>query len=144
MTEKEAENILIRFCDSKVKNSGYWFFNRRKFYFNKTRLLKPYEREANLSLPKSLQVGNALFDNKGVTLNSKLYEWQSIISTGIICGNIDYYDVKIADYNNKPDDYFVFCLENGDIIEAHLGDTRHLYNQLGHFLEQYKSGDKQL
>jgi hypothetical protein len=53
MTEDEAIKKLIQFRDEKIKQSGWWVFNRKQISFARTKLLKPYEKDANLPLPES-------------------------------------------------------------------------------------------
>jgi hypothetical protein len=138
MTENEAIDKLIHFRDEKIKQSGWWIFNRKKIGFARTKLLKPYEKDANLPLPASLLFGNAKLDRIGVTIEKKQYFWNEILATGITTEYISYYDHKIYDNNYKPDEYLLIYLVVGNIIEVHLGDTRNLYGQLGNFIEQYK------
>jgi hypothetical protein len=138
MTEDEAIKKLIQFRDEKIKQSGWWVFNRKQISFARTKLLKPYEKDANLPLPESLLIGKAILDKKGITIDKKLYLWKEILATGITTEYIHYYDHKIHENNYKPDEYLLIYLFVGNIIEVHLGDTRHLYGQLGHFIEQFK------
>ncbi len=136
MTEDEGIEKLIEFCDAEIKKSGWWIFKDKKLTFAKTKLLKQYEREANLSLPESLQIQNVVFNNIGLTINGTLYQWNNIVATGIKT-----HAVPISGIPEwRFDEYFLFCLQNGKVIEFPLGDIKHLHGQLGHFVEQYKLG----
>lgn len=138
MTEKEAILKLIRYRNRKIKESGWWIFNKRKIAIKKTKLLQPYERDVNLPLPESLVIEKALFDKTGITTNSEFYPWKEILVTAILTEFISYYDHKVHNDQLKPDETLLIYLTNNTIIEVHLGDTRHLFDQLGHFIEQYK------
>lgn len=132
MTEKEGLTLLRQYVNAEQGRGGWWIFNDKNLSFTKTRLLKPYEREANLPLPASLQLEKVIFDHSGATIHSIPYQWKDMVATGIKTDPV----IVIRKY--RYDEYFLCCLQTGEVIEVFLGDITHLYGQLGHFIEQYK------
>lgn len=136
MTADDCLNKLVQFCDKEVKDSGWWIFNKRKITFQKTRILESYEKTANLKLPDKLEIRSTLIDFNGIKVGPTLYCWEDICATGL---KIETVDNKRHDDQFDYENYLLFCLKDGKVIQIELGEIDKFYGLLGHFIEQYKN-----
>lgn len=136
MTETDAINKLIEYCNDQIKNSGFWIYNKKKLLFDRTVLFEPWERVANLKLPDQLCFSKDdnyfVIDSNGIKIEQN-YKWSNIAATAI----------KTAlrqddDAYPRNDKYLLVCLNNGLILEKELGNIDKYHGQVGHFIEQYK------
>ena len=117
-----------------------FIFNDHDISLEKTRLLKDYEKDANLSLPSELVFENTRIDYIGIEYKNSLYKWS------VICCVVVKHDTRPADIGEKghgrfrTDKYIVFSLNNGDVFQIKVGTGDQYSNLLGHFIELYKLG----
>jgi hypothetical protein len=69
----------------------------------------------------------------GLDFGNIKYNWNEIYATAIKTQW-----KSTGEYTAIKEEYLLFCLENGNVIESDLDLTEHYYNQLGHFIELYK------
>lgn len=144
MTIEKAREILLLHCDKKIKTA-----NKLRFLTDQglditleiTRVLKDYEKDANLLLPEKLcfpeNSTTFIIDSKGVQSGNTLIKWDSIALTAIARHRIQE-DLR----NFRNEHYFICCLANGDIIERQIDNIEKHSNLLGHFIELYKTVDR--
>jgi hypothetical protein len=133
MTEEKGIKILIQHCDNEIKESGFLIFNKKRISFEQTRLVDQWNREANLALPNNIEFNYTTIDKNGVRFGQQNYEWCDISATGIKSEI-----VEVNEEYMKCNNYLLLCLNNEKVIEREIGKMEHYYNQLGHFIEQYK------
>ncbi|MBA3683363.1 MAG: hypothetical protein H0W73_19690 [Bacteroidetes bacterium] len=138
MTEKECLDNIVTFCNSELKKKSWLIFNDHTVTLDKTRLLQDYEKDANFPLPPLLQFEDTHVDHNGVKIENTLYKWSDI------CSTVVKYDRRATKMGEEgkfiTDNYLVFCLQTGKVIEVKLGDIRQYSNLLIHYIEQYKLG----
>lgn len=140
MTEKECLDKIIEFCNNELKKTGWFIFNDHNISIERVRLLKDYEKDANLPLPAELVFENARINYNGIEYKNSLYKWSDI------CCAVIKYDSRPADYGEmgsgrfRIDKYIVFSLNNGEVFQIKVGTGEEYSNLLGHFIEQYKLG----
>ena len=135
MTDEEAKPLIKNYVNNISRKSGWWIFNKRKFYLDFTNILEPWQKDANLALPKKLAFPHFTISSKGLDFGDFTYKWNEVFGTAIkeemIGTNSDEQPVIFIRH-------LIFCLEDGMVIEYDLGDTSHLKNLTGHFIEEYK------
>jgi hypothetical protein len=134
MTKDECIAKLRQHC--KDQEGG--LFNKRNIAFERTRLFEPHERTANLPLPDKIEIRNINLDPNGIKVGPILYSWSAICATGLKAETFP--DNTPFEGSNYYDNFLLLCLNDGKIIEIELGSIKQFYGQLGHFIEQYKSG----
>lgn len=50
MTLEEGEISLFNKINNDIKESGWWFFNKRKIELSITRILEPYEKKSKFTI----------------------------------------------------------------------------------------------
>jgi hypothetical protein len=130
----EGKQLLINRVEYEIGKSGWWIFNKRNIELSITRILKPYEKTANLPLPDKLNVQSLIIDKQGVWCQGDMILWTEICATGIKTETI--YD-RTAEMNIYLN-HLLVCLNNGTLMQFSLGDISHLKGLLGHFIELYK------
>ena len=144
MTKEEAKETLLQHCDKVMKRANRFSFftdRRRDITLDITRILEPWEKDANLALPAKLNfpdhsIGFTI-DSNGLTLGNSLVKWNEVALTAIAK-----HFIQLGMRRYKTEYYFICCLINGDIIERELGNIDKYSNLLGHFIELYKNADK--
>jgi hypothetical protein len=141
VTEKECLNNIAKFCDKELKKTSWLFiFNDHDISLEKTRLLKDYEKDANLPLPSELVFENNRIDYIGIEYKNSPYKWSDI------CCVVIKHDTRPADIGERgqgrfrTDKYIVFSLNNGNVFQIKVGTDEQYSNLLGHFIELYKLG----
>lgn len=135
MTEEEGKDRLIQFVENKVKNSGWLIFFKRDLQISFPRILEPYEKSANLSLPEKLILAEIEIDPHGILYRrQELIEWKAICATGILSERIS--------KNGTEDDFkrhLLVILHSGDIVPFYIGNISRFKGLFGHFVELYKT-----
>ncbi len=144
MTKDEAKETLLQHCDKVMKRANRFSFftdRGRKITLAITRILKDWEKDANLPLPTQLvfpdNTNVITIDPNGITTRNGLIKWNDVVLTAIAK-----HHVQVSRREYETEYYFICCLNNGDIIENELGNIEQYSNLLGHFIEQYKNVDK--
>lgn len=144
MTQEEAKENLLQHCDKIMKRANRFRFftdRGRKITLDITRILKDWEKDANLPLPTKLvfpdNANDFTIDLSGITTRNNLIKWNGVVLTAIAK-----HDIQQNRREYETEYYFICCLSNGDIIEKELGKIEKYSNLLGHFIEQYKNADK--
>ena len=141
MTENECLENIIKFCNKEKKKARWFDFKLHYISIEKIRLLKDYEKDANLSLPPELIFENARVGYYGIEFNNLLYKWSDICCLVIKTDTFpDEYEYNFIDGTRRTNKYIVFSLFNGEILQIKAAKGSRFSNLLGHFVEQYKLG----
>ena len=141
MTENEALASLSKYCEAKVKKSGWWIFWKRNISFKPTVLLDPWEKITNLPLPAKISFpadsNDLIIDGEGIRIGNNFYHWSGILATGIkIESNDDWTEEIVWSYS------LLCCLSNGKIMDIPLLNPERFHGQIGDLIEQYKQVKK--
>jgi hypothetical protein len=140
MTPEEAKAKLVAYYKNKESKDPDWYrFISSVDLTTKisiTELLEPWQKNANLSLPENIDLGNnVVIDVNGVKSYMGSIAWKDIFMTAV---------AEQSTYSNddviKSEHFFVACLGDGRIFEAPVTNMNEYSNLLGHFIEQYKLG----
>lgn len=138
MTEKECLNNIVKFCNKELKKTGWFIFNDHNISLERVRLLRDYEKAANLPLPVALMFENSRIDYEGIEFKNILYKWSDV------CCVVIKNDTVPAEYGEgsrfRVDQYIVFSLNNSEVFQIKVGKGGQYSNLLGHFIDQYKLG----
>ena len=137
MTKDEARKALLNYCDKEIDNSGFWIFGKKKLDFESTKLMKQWEKTANIKLPEKLQFQGCVIDKNGIHIGKITHDWSDIIVTGIKTEIRPNYLVETGQDIRIP--YLLVYLKNGTILDLPLGDIGEYYGLIGHYIEQYKN-----
>lgn len=139
VTLEEAKELLMNHCDRQIKSSVKFFslFSEPiKITLSFTRIMEPWEKDANLALPPKLFIHGGFIDKTGVCHYGELTTWNEFVLTAIAEHNI----LKGASEEYDYECHFMGCLKDGEIINEEILDWEKYSNLLRHFVELYKEG----
>ena len=133
MTPENAKLILKEYRDKQAKDSSWRIFSRKIIDLDYTKLITNWSQTPKLDLPEECSFPHFKMNKIGLDFGNIKYNWNEIYATAIKTQW-----KSTGEYSAIKEEYLLFCLENGNVIESDLGLTEHYYNQLGHFIELYK------
>jgi hypothetical protein len=141
MTPDDAKKIIQKYCDDVYERKGLGLFvhgQDRKIELYITKILQPWEKDANLSLPAKITLAeghNSVLNKEGLHYSSQVIPWNEMVLTVIA----EHFVGRGRDENfRKEGDYFMCCLRDGRVIEKEIAKGFNYSNLLGHFVELYK------
>lgn len=135
MDKKEIKRILLNYCDRQISDRYYPFIGNLRITYSDTRILEPWEMDANLPLPEKIcfpeNSCHFQISREGVKRKNSVLKWSSVLMTAIATYNY-------GDDSCNNEIYVLIYTEDFVIIKEQISVGDRFYGLLGHFIELYK------